>query len=204
MPEFPDLRTALSALARRPFYFLRHGETEWNKQALAQGQTDIPLNQAGRDQASDATPLLTGHGLKRIVTSPLSRAADTAAIVNGALSLPLERHAGLKERAFGPFEGKPFDRGWYDSGPGQGAEEHEPFNLRIISALAEILERWPGPVLLVSHGGVYRAFGKILCKLPAARAPNAVPFRFDPPAETGAPWTLHPVDPVRHDADEHG
>jgi len=195
MTAFTDPRTALSAVPKVPFFFLRHGETDWNNEAKAQGQTDIPLNQVGRDQASTAIPLLQDQGIARIVTSPLERAADTAAIVNGALSLPVDRHAGIMERAFGPYEGKPFDRAWYEDGPGNGAEEHAPFNLRILSALVEILDR-PGPVLLVSHGGVFRAFGKLLCALPAARAGNAIPFRFDPPEASDSAWSLHPVDPV--------
>jgi probable phosphoglycerate mutase len=199
MTVFMDSHTALSAVPNTPFFFLRHGETDWNKQAKAQGQTDIPLNAVGRDQASTAIPLLRGQGIRRIVTSPLERAADTAAIVNGALDLPMERHPGIMERAFGPYEGKPFNRAWYDEGPGNGAEEHEPFNTRILSALVEILDR-PGSVLLVSHGGVFRAFGILLCDLPAARAGNAVPFRFAPPAPGERHWTLHPVDPVPNHA----
>ncbi len=195
MTALMDSRTALSALPKAPFFFLRHGETDWNKEARAQGQTDIPLNATGRDQASAAIPLLRNQGIVRIVTSPLERASDTAAIVNSALSVPVDRHPGIMERAFGPYEGKPFDRGWYEDGPGNGAEEHEPFNARILSALVEILDR-PGPVLLVSHGGVFRAFGTLLCELPAARAGNAIPFRFAPPESGESRWTLHPVDPV--------
>ncbi|MBT4739275.1 MAG: hypothetical protein HOH20_11635 [Rhodospirillaceae bacterium] len=49
-----DIQDTLAALPRVPFFFLRHGETDWNKNRLAQGQTDTALNDTGRDQASSA------------------------------------------------------------------------------------------------------------------------------------------------------
>jgi broad specificity phosphatase PhoE len=191
-----DTLTALSALPKGRFYFLRHGETVWNKQGLAQGRTDIPLNQAGRDQADQARPLLDGHGMARIITSPLSRASETAEIINRTLNLPMDYHSGLMERSFGPFEGQPWTPAWYHGGPGEGAEPEPAFVERIMTTLVELLER-PGPLLLVSHGGVFRIVADLLCALPEARSANAVPFRFDPPADGETRWTLHPVDPVR-------
>ena len=191
-----DVLTALTALPKVPFYFLRHGETDWNKNRLAQGQTDIPLNQTGRDQADQARPLLDGHGIARVIASPLSRAYETAEIVNRTLALPLDRHPGLMERAFGPYEGKPWVSGFVDSEPGAGAEPRNAFMERILTTLVELLER-PGPLLLVSHGGVYGIMVEMLCALPKARASNGVPFLFDPPKGDDARWTVHPVDPKR-------
>lgn len=195
-----DALAALEALKslslRVPFYFVRHGETDWNKNRLAQGQTDIPLNQAGRDQAHQAAPLLAGHGMTRVITSPLSRAQETADIINRTLSLPMEQHAGLMERYFGPLEGKPWAPGFVESEPGGDAEPRPQFINRVMSTLVELLER-PGPLLLVSHGGVYKALVELLCALPEARASNAVPFRFDPPSGDDTRWTLQPVDPIK-------
>ena len=191
-----DVLTALSALPKAAFFFLRHGETDWNKQGLAQGQTDVPLNDAGRDQAGLAKSLLGGHGIAQLISSPLVRAFETAEIVNRALGLPLDRHPGLMERSFGPFEGKPWNPAWYHGGPGERAELETVFTERVMTTLVELLAR-PGPLLLVSHGGVFRIIADMLCALPDARTANGVPFRFDPPAEGGTRWTLHPVDPVR-------
>ena len=191
-----DVLTALEALPKTPFFFLRHGETAWNKDRLAQGQTDIPLNQTGRDQAEKTRPVLDGHGAVRIFTSPLKRAAETAEIVNRTLKLPIEHHSGLMERYFGPLEGKPWASGFVESEPGGDAEVRSLFKERVLTTLVELLER-PGPLLIVSHGGVFLILVEMLCALPKARAANAVPFRFDPPKSSDAPWTVHPVDPIR-------
>ena len=190
-----DVMTTLAALPKQQFYFLRHGETDWNRDRLAQGQTDIPLNQTGRDQADRARPVLEGHGLARIITSPLLRASETAEIVNQTLALPLHQHPGLMERNFGPLEGKPWSPGFVEGEPGGDAEARPHFIERILTTLVGLLER-PGPLLLVSHGGVFLVLTELLCALPGSCSSNAVPFRFDPPVEEGAPWTLHPVDPV--------
>ena len=59
-------------------YYIRHGETAWNKEKLLQGRTDIPLNENGREAA-----VLTGKGLSGVhfdlcIASPLDRARETA------------------------------------------------------------------------------------------------------------------------------
>lgn len=196
MPDPTDLQAVVSALPATPFFFLRHGETDWNKNRLAQGQTDIPLNDVGRDQASLANPLLVGHGITKLVSSPLSRAYETAGIVNRALGLPIERHSGLMERGFGPAEGKPWTSGFVESDLGEGSEALADFRTRVVLALSEVLTRYPGPLLVVSHGGVYGAYAEILAGIEGARAPNSVPFRFDPPGDHSSRWRITPVDPA--------
>ena len=72
-------------------YVMRHGETDWNKQALLQGNTDIPLNENGRKLAD-----LSGRNMTRIpfdvcFSSPLSRASETAGLI-------LQYNPGYRER----------------------------------------------------------------------------------------------------------
>lgn len=191
-----DLDALCAALPQVPFFYLRHGETDWNKNRLAQGQTDIPLNETGRDQAAASVPLLVGQGATRIIASPLKRAYETAEIVNRRLNLHITRHDGLMERAFGDFEGKPWVSGFVDQDFGGGAETIAEFTHRIVLALDDTLVRYPGPVLLVCHGGVYRRLAQVLCGLPDAKAPNSAPFRFEPPVDHGAYWRITPLDPA--------
>ncbi|MBU6500106.1 MAG: histidine phosphatase family protein, partial [Rhodospirillales bacterium] len=49
-------------LEQSAFWFLRHGETDWNAQNLSQGNVDIPLNETGLAQARSAALLLRGKG----------------------------------------------------------------------------------------------------------------------------------------------
>ena len=57
----------------------RHGNTDWNASHRVQGQTDVPLNAVGRQQAVDSAELLVKMRPDVIVSSDLHRAADTAA-----------------------------------------------------------------------------------------------------------------------------
>ena len=93
----------------RSFYFLRHGETDWNKQGLLQGHTNIPLNETGRRQAREIIPVLEKLPIDRIIASTLSRAQETAQIVNAVLNKPFAEDSQLWERHFGDFEGKTVD-----------------------------------------------------------------------------------------------
>jgi uncharacterized phosphatase len=68
-------------------YLVRHGETDWNRQRRIQGSTDIPLNATGRDQAARTARLLGRRSWDAILTSPLSRAVETASIISGELGL---------------------------------------------------------------------------------------------------------------------
>ncbi len=74
-------------LPHHPFYFLRHGETDWNKEPRLQGMIDIHLNLRGEEQAELARQAAAGLGLKSIAVSSLGRARRTAEIVNRDLGL---------------------------------------------------------------------------------------------------------------------
>lgn len=115
----------MSQLSLRPYWYLRHGQTDWNRQGLSQGRTDVPLNETGIAQADTAAKLFeTGvsqyPAFTHIVSSPLDRAFQTAAIVREGLiakgfeALPLETDEGLEEVCFGEQEGLPMGD-WYDS-----------------------------------------------------------------------------------------
>ncbi len=95
-----------------PFWFLRHGETDWNAQGISQGNVDIPLNATGIAQARAAAEKLRNRGIATIVASPLSRARVTAEFVGEALGLPVALDPDLREVSFGVQEGQAMS-GWF-------------------------------------------------------------------------------------------
>ncbi len=176
-------------LPARAFWFLRHGETDWNAQGLAQGDRDIPLNPRGVAQAREAAVALRGRGIRSIVASPLSRAADTAAVVANALDLPVATEPDLREVAFGDQEGLPMGPWYYDwlaaAYTPAGGESFAQLRTRGAAALARALAHEP-PVLVVAHGALFRALRAEMGLDPKIPTPNALPLFCEP----GTPWTL--------------
>ena len=101
-----------ATLSPIPFWFLRHGETDWNAQGISQGNIDIPLNAVGVAQARAAAEKLRNRGIATIVASPLSRARVTAEFVGEALGLPVALDPDLREVSFGVQEGQAMS-GWF-------------------------------------------------------------------------------------------
>lgn len=83
----------------------RHGNTDWNAGHRVQGQTDVPLNELGRQQAVDAAELLVRTRPAALVASDLCRAADTAAALAALTGLSVTYDERLRERSFGQWEG---------------------------------------------------------------------------------------------------
>ena len=187
------MNVGISALTRLAFWFLRHGETDWNAQGLSQGNTDVPLNATGIAQAHAAAALLRNRGITTIVSSPLSRANDTAVIAAAALGLPVEIDDDLREVSFGAKEGHLQSEWFADWVVGSflpaGAETFTDLRVRAIAAVNRALA-YPAPVLVVGHGALFRALRAEMGLEANVRTPNATPFLCQP----GEPaWTLTPV-----------
>lgn len=182
-----------------PFYFIRHGETDWNRNHIWMGHTDIPLNPLGIEQAKKAVRSLKNEQIGHIVTSPLVRASQTAEIIASYLKKPLAVIDGLKECGWGKKEGQPLDDGatfqkWLKGQAHEGSERREAFEARVMRSISEALEKKPGPVLIVSHGGVYCAAGRVL-GWPFVKLKNGVPIYHRPPEYSNHPWFICPLNP---------
>ncbi len=86
-------------------YFLRHGETDWNRLRRMQGGIDIPLNEKGREVARLSARELQKVPFDLIISSPLSRAVETARIVTGYADIPMRLDDRLRELSWGEWEG---------------------------------------------------------------------------------------------------
>jgi broad specificity phosphatase PhoE len=83
----------------------RHGQTQWNAEGRFQGQSDIPLDAVGEQQAERAARLLAGLRPDAIVSSDLSRAMATAAPLARLTGLTVTTDKDLRERFGGLWEG---------------------------------------------------------------------------------------------------
>ena len=139
---------------------IRHGQTDWNAEGLLQGSSDIPLNDMGRQQALDALMTLRSRPWDVVVSSPLERARETAAIIADGLGIPLgEAYPGLAERDYGVLEGTPAAAAieQWPSRDYPGAETLEAVATRGQKALAAIVADFPdAAVLVVCHGTIIR------------------------------------------------
>ncbi len=154
---------------------VRHGETAWNVDTRIQGHLDIPLNATGLWQARQLGDALAGEAISTIYTSDLLRARRTAQAVADATGAALVDAPGLRERAFGSFQGRTFAevetehpeqaRRWRQRDPDyapDGGESLRVLRERVVDTTHRLAARHPGElVLLVTHGGVldvlYRA-----------------------------------------------
>ena len=106
---------------KKNFYFVRHGETDWNHQGLFQGRKDIPLNENGILQAKQLSKYLKSKNkeFSCIYTSTLQRAIKTAEILGNDFDLSIEKSDLLCEISFGDLEGqkKPKGKTFFSDGP---------------------------------------------------------------------------------------
>ncbi|KWK24249.1 phosphoglycerate mutase [Burkholderia stagnalis] len=160
-------------MATTQILFIRHGETAWNRIKRIQGHIDIPLADTGLAQAQRLAARLAretrdGAGIDAIYSSDLMRAQQTAQPAADALGLPLVLREGLRERAYGVFQGHDSTEiearfpdayaAWQTRDPGfepEGGESQRAFYHRVLHALEPIVAAHPGGrIACVAHGGV--------------------------------------------------
>lgn len=169
---------------------VRHGESVGNAESRWQGQADFPLTDKGREQARALASRwkLEKAQFDHIISSPLSRARETAEIIAAELNLPVELEPLWLERNNGEFSGltaqevrqhfiHPEFYNPYDPVGSDGEGDWELF-LRAGQALHNLLKREPARYLIVSHGGLLNQFMHAVVGI-APQANNAgTRFRF--------------------------
>jgi broad specificity phosphatase PhoE len=153
------------------FGLLRHGQTEWNILKKIQGSGDSPLSTQGKEETDEWTGTLRKYNWDRIIASDLGRVRATVDIINRKLHLPVTFDARLREQHWGNWEGLtiPFIQenykedlahrvtmGWDFSAP--GGESRLAVRDRVLTALLEHANKWPGKnILVVCHQGVVKS-----------------------------------------------
>lgn len=154
-------------------YFVRHGETDYNRQGLIQGRTNIPLNETGLKQAEETARYFRKRGITfdEVYSSPLIRARMTAAIISGWEPEHIHADDRVIELAFGEAECMDFHtvpegiRNLFDNPPAyevpEGGESIDELRVRcqcFLDELAELPDKEPGvkTVLVATHGAALR------------------------------------------------
>lgn len=187
-------------LPLKHFYMIRHGQTEANEKRIMAGNTETALTKLGRQQADKARRIIEQLEIKpaAIFHSHLSRARDTAHIINTNLNLPLFEDKNLGEKHCGIHEGAPYEAcldeflKWIDIEGGETAKE---FFQRVKTGKTNALERFNEPVLIACHGGVMRAFAALYEKESSTNFKNAHLYEFIPnPKNPSFPWIIFEYD----------
>lgn len=141
---------------------VRHGITEWNLAGIAQGSSDVSLNDTGKSQAAALADRLASEGpWDMIVSSDLARAKETAEIISEKLAMPISFFdTRLREMSGGEIEGttetqrlEKWGENW--RGLDLGMETSDSVTQRGMEAVDSILTEFKGKrVLVVSHGAL--------------------------------------------------
>jgi probable phosphoglycerate mutase len=148
--------------------FIRHGETDWNRQQRFQGQIDVPLNALGHAQAARLGQRLAGETHDALFSSDLTRARETAAPLAAAWGRQPVLVPGLREQSFGVLEGLDVPaiqqqhgalwQQWLEHRADfalPGGESLRQFHTRVIEAVRELAAASAGQrLVIVTHGGV--------------------------------------------------
>src|SRR5262245_39191812 len=163
-------------------YFVRHGETDWNRAQRYQGRRDIPINATGRGQArSNGLRLAASLGERAAaldyVSSPLRRASETMEILRTALGLEARAYCTderLLEINYGSWEGQLWQEIAEWDAEGFRARQADIWNWRptggeSYSMLADRVGGWLQGIahdtVVVAHGGVSRALRALVLRL---------------------------------------
>ena len=163
-----------------PLYFIRHGETDWNKQGLIQGTIDTDINATGVAQAiAVARALQPMHDellAYDFVCSPQHRAQHTMRIICEFLPrdfLSVRTDPRVCELGFGIWEGRPFwelkDNPTYPADPEGHYEWRPPGGESYADGVARVdgfVRSLTKPTLIVAHGAVGRCLIGYVCGLP--------------------------------------
>ncbi len=165
----------------RNVYFVRHGETVYNKEKRLQGWIDSPLSEKGEQQVRRVALKVKSMntGVQFAYVSPLGRARQTAEIYENELGIELQVIDSLKEVSFGDFEGNTLaeldvkfpglwkarqaDK-WNYCPPGGEANKHAvPRALEVVRTIEEHSSE--EPLLIIAHFAINRLVISLLAKI---------------------------------------
>ena len=148
-------------------FLVRHGQTDWNINRRFQGQSDVPLNEAGRQQAAALANRLSRERIDVLFASDLQRTHETARIIAARHACEIRVDARLREINFGAWEGLTYDEIKLNDPAAFAAREADIFTTaapdgetlnqltaRVKSVLNDLHTQYADQtILMVAHGG---------------------------------------------------
>jgi ribonuclease H / adenosylcobalamin/alpha-ribazole phosphatase len=187
-------------------FLIRHGEAADNLQMRYLGIRDEPLTENGLRQARHAAEALSQLPIKMVISSPLRRAADTAARIQDSCGIELRVDARLEEGSFGSWEGltraevlelgrrdiEQLDRWESDSSCAPpGGESIESIQARVVALAEELIHEFPNSsIALVSHVGPIKALLSAVLGIPLQASRRLF---LDPGSISVVDWGAHPL-----------
>jgi len=173
---------------------IRHGQTDWNLEGRYQGQSDVPLNEKGLEQAKSLIEKLNGKTFAAIYSSDLIRARQTAEPIAKMLGIDIQIEPRLREINQGQWEGvlvedikARYAKIWSQrtEDPANvrppGGETVREVATRVYAALNDIVRRFPtAHVLVLSHG---LSIATAICRtknIPVGQAYTVIPDNVQP------------------------
>jgi ribonuclease H / adenosylcobalamin/alpha-ribazole phosphatase len=187
-------------------FLVRHGETADNMQMRYLGTRDEPLTENGMWQARQVAEALSQLPIDMIISSPLRRAADTAARIQHSCGMELRLDARLAEGSFGSWEGltrpEVLELGSRDaelltrwesdsSCAPPGGESIESIQARVVALTEELVNEFPdSSIALVSHVGPIKALLAAVLGIPLQSSRRLF---LDPGSISVVEWGTHPL-----------
>lgn len=178
-------------------FLVRHGETTYNRASRYSGQAETALTGRGLEQHARLRERLAGEDIGRVASSDLGRCLTLAGVVASDHGLVAEPYAGLREAAFGDWEGLTYEEALTRNPAAMAAFNRDPLSVAppggeslaalgrrarpLLDRLVREHEGRVGALLVVSHGGLLRA---LLCHLLRVPADRYWTLRVDPAALT--------------------
>lgn len=155
-------------------YILRHGQTEWNRDNNRYcGCSDIGLSEEGHRQAENVSRWIEKLHVDYVYSSPMIRAAETAAYIAARHQIEVQMEAGIREIDYGKWEGLTLDEiqtaypdnwsKWFENPgntrAGTNGESASQVFFRFERTIRELCDRHKGAnVVIVSHSAASRMF----------------------------------------------
>jgi probable phosphoglycerate mutase len=187
-------------LPAKPFFLLRHGQTTVNRDQVIGDGGDYELTDLGVQQAKNVGKWIQGliPQPTHIIRSDRSRTRITAENTNTNMNLPVDVEPLIDEINFGDWVGRPSKDAFADlydkriSPPnGEGVKE---FTDRVHQGLKKILNNYPEHLLIVAHGGTFRAIAELYQK-PLWQVGNCQLHYFEPTKHRkDFPWNVMKLD----------